>query len=68
MSINGESFEVETNDIIEYKKLPYGLRYIRLNANEYMIKETLSDMMDKARKQWDNDRKEYEEYMRTHHW
>jgi hypothetical protein len=68
-SIENNSFEIETNDIVEYKKLPHGFRYIRLNTNdEYMIRETMSDILDKARKKWEDNNKEYEEYMRTHRW
>ena len=68
-SVDNKPFKVETNDIIEYKKLPYGFKYIRLKTNdEYMIRESLSDILDKARKEWDNNNKEYEEYMRTHRW
>lgn len=45
--------EVDPNNIVEYKELPYGLRYIKCktdeNLNEYIIYESMKEIMTKVR-------------------
>jgi hypothetical protein len=45
--------EVDPNNIVEYKELPYGLRYIKCktdkNLDEYIIYESMKEIMTKVR-------------------
>jgi hypothetical protein len=45
--------EIDPNNIVEYKELPYGLRYIKCktdkNLDEYIIYESMKEIMAKVR-------------------
>ena len=45
--------EIDPNNIVEYKELPYGLRYIKCKTdeslNEYIIYESMKEIMTKVR-------------------